>query len=95
MATPRGDATPLGGSEPASEEGTAWSTSAELTPLELESEAPESKVDKALIRCLTSCVPLGWIDGILWPLPSVAPQPTLQGLGAGDGTQSFSDEEVN
>ena len=48
VATPRGDATPLGGSESASEEGTTWSALAELTPLEWESEAPESKVDEAL-----------------------------------------------
>ena len=85
MATPRGDATPLGGSESASEEGAAWSALAELTPLEWESEVPESEVDGALTRCLTSHVLLGWVDGILWPLPSVAPQPTLLGLGAGDG----------
>ena len=77
---------PWGGSESASEERSAWSALAELTPLEWESE-----VDEALTRCLTSHVPLGWVDGILWPLPSVAPQPTLQGLGAGDRTWSLSD----
>ena len=42
---------------------------------------PESKVDEELTRCLTSCVLLGWVDGVLWPLPSVALSPTLQGLG--------------
>ena len=95
VATPRGDATSLGGSESASKEGTAWSTLVELTPLEWKSESPESKVDGTLTQCLTSYVLLGWVDGILWPLPSVAPQPTLQGLGAGDGMSSFSDEEVH
>ena len=48
MATPRGDATPLGGSESASEEGATWSTLAELISLEWQSEAPESEVDEAL-----------------------------------------------
>ena len=65
VATPKGDAMPLGGSESVSEEGAARSTLAELTPLEWESEAPESTRG--------SCVPLGWVDGILRPLPSVAP----------------------
>ena len=48
VANPRGDATPLGGSKSASEEGATWSALAELTPLEWESEVPESKVDGAL-----------------------------------------------
>ena len=34
VATPRGDAMPLGGSESASQEGTTWSTLVELTPLD-------------------------------------------------------------
>ena len=67
----------------------------ELAPLEWESEAPESKVDEALTQCLTSHVLLGWVDGILWPLPSVALQPALQGLGSGDGMSSLSDKEVH
>ena len=87
--------TPLGGSESTSEEGISQSTLVELTPLEWESEVPESKVDEALTQCLTSHVPLGWVDGVLWPLPSVALRPTLQWLGAGDGTWSLSDKEVH
>ena len=43
-----GDATPLGGSESTSEESTTQSTLAELTPLEWQSEAPDSEVDEAL-----------------------------------------------
>ena len=95
MASHKGDATTLGGSESASEEGTTQSTLVELTPLEWESEGPESKVDEALTRCLASCVLLWWVDGVLQPLPSVAPQPTLQGLGAGEWMLSLSDEEVH
>ena len=72
VAPAKEDATPLGGSESISGEGTTQSALAELTPLEWRSEMPESEVDEALTQCLTSCVPLGWIDGILWPLPSVA-----------------------
>ena len=67
----------LGGSESIFDEGTVWSALAKLTPLEWKSEMPESEVDKVLTRPITSCIPLGWIDGILLPLPSVALQPTL------------------
>ena len=95
MAPSEEDATPLGESESILEEGTTQSTLAELTPLEWESEIPENEVDKVLTQCLTSCILLGWIDGILQPLPSVALRPTLQGLGTGDGTWSLSDEDVH
>ena len=96
LVTPvKEDATPLGGSESISDEGTAQSALAELIPLEWRSETPESEMDEVLTQCLTSHVPLGWIDGILWPLPSVALRPTLQELGSGEGTSSFSDEDVH
>ena len=43
-----------------------------------------------------SRVLLGWVGGVLWPLPSVAPRLTMwRGLGAGDGVWSKSDEEVH
>ena len=44
VATPKHDATPLGGSESVSEEGAARLALAEFTPLEWESETPDSKV---------------------------------------------------
>ena len=94
VALTREDTTPLGGSESISNEGTTWSTLAELTPLEWNSEMPESDVDDALTWHLTSCIPLGWIDGVLWPLPSVALRLTLGGLRSGEGTSSLSDEDA-
>ena len=66
------DAMPLGGNESISDEDATWFTLAELTPLEWRREMPESEVDEVLIQCLTGHVLLGWIDGVLWPLPSVA-----------------------
>ena len=72
MAPAREDAMPLGGSKSVSDEDAAQSALAELIPLEWRSEMPESEVDEALTQHLTSCVPLGWIDGVLWPLQSVA-----------------------
>ena len=80
VATSRGDTTPLGGSGSASEEGAPQSTLAECTPLEWESEAPKSEVDKALTQCLASCVLLGWVDGIIQPLPSVDSVTNIAGV---------------
>ena len=65
VATPRGDDTPLGGSQSTSDEDAAWSALAELTPLEWESEVAEGTLDEALTRCLASHALLGWVDGIL------------------------------
>ena len=59
VATPTGNVTPLEGNKSASEEGSIQSTLVELTPLEWESEALESKVDEALTQCLASHVHLG------------------------------------
>ena len=78
MAPAKEDATPLGGSKSVSEEGATWSALVELTPLEWESEMPESEVDEVLTQCLTSCIPPGLVNGVLWLLPSVALRPTLQ-----------------
>ena len=66
------DVMPLGGSKSISDEGTAQSALVELTPLEWRSEMPESEVDEVLTQSLTCCILLGWIDGILQPLPLVA-----------------------
>ena len=73
VATQHGDAMPLGASVSLSEEGTTQSTLVELTPLDWESKVPESNMDEAVTLCLTSHILLGWIDGILQPLPTVAP----------------------
>ena len=95
VAPAKEDAMPLGESKSVSDEGAAQSTLADFTPLEWNRETPESDVDEALTWCLTSCIPLGWIDGILWPLPSVALRPTIGGLRYGEGTSSLSDKDVH
>ena len=96
MATPAGDATPLGVGMPLSEENTAQSTLVELTLLEVENDSPEGSVDGADTLSPASRVPLGWVGGVLQSLPSVVLRPTtLRGLGAGDGVWSQSDEEVH
>ena len=96
LVAPARDVTmPLGGSKSVSYVSTAKSALAELTPLEWNRETSESDVERALTRHLTSHVPLGWVDGILWPLPSVALRLTACGLSSGEGTSSFSDEDVH
>ena len=96
VATPTGDATPLGAGVLLSEENTAQSTLAELTSMEVESDLPEGSVDGTDTLSPTSRVPFGWVGGVLQPLPSVVLRPTaLRGLGAGDGVWSQSDKEVH
>ena len=86
MATPVGAVTPLGAGVLLSEENIAQSTLAELTSLEVESNLPEGSMDGADTLKPTSRVPLGWVGGVLQPLPSVVLRPTTwRGLGAGDG----------
>ena len=75
--------------------GTARSALAELTSLECSGEMSESYVEEALTQCPPSHVLLGWVDGVPQPLLSVALRPTVCGLGSGEGTSSFSDEDVH
>ena len=87
---------PLGAGTSISEENIARSTLVERTLFRVESNSPEGSVDGADTLSPTSRVPLGWVGGVLWPLPSVAPRSTMwRGLGAGDGVWSHSDEEVH
>ena len=67
----------------------------ELTPLEWKSKTSESDVEGVLTWHLTSHAPLGWVNGILWPLLLVALRPTVCGLSSGEGTSSFSDKDVH
>ena len=95
MAAPKEAIMPLGAGTSISEENIVWSTHAVHTSLEVENDSPEGFVDGADTLSPTSRLPLGWVGGVLWPLPSVAPRPTMwRGIGAGDGARSPSGEEV-
>ena len=90
VAAPKEAVTPLGAGTSISEEDVVWSTQVEHTFLEVESDLPEGSVDGADTLSPTSRVPLGWVGGVLWPLPSVAPRLTMwRGIGAGDGAESL------
>ena len=87
---------PLGVGMSISEENIAQSTFVECTSFKLESDSPEGSLDGADTLSPASRVLLRWVGGVLQPLPSVAPRPTMwRGLGAGDGVWSQSDEEVH
>ena len=94
VATPIEAITPLGAGASISEENVVRSTHAEHTSLGAEKGMPEGSVDGTDTLSPTSRVLLRWVGGVLWPLLSVAPRPTMwRGLGAGDGVWSQSNEE--
>ena len=96
VATPVEAIMPLGAGTLLSEENVAQSTLAECTSFKVESESPEGSVEGADTLSPASCVPLGWVGGVLWLLPSVALRLTMwRGLAAGDGAWSQSDEKVH
>ena len=72
-----------------------WSTLAELTALECESNSPQETMWEALTQCLTHGMPLGWLGGILWPLPMVALSSTKSGSSTGKGSDSKNHEDCS
>ena len=62
---------PLGAGTSISEENIVWSTRAEHASLKAENDLPEASVDGADTLSPSSRVPLGWVGGVLRPLPSV------------------------
>ena len=87
---------PLGVGMSISEENIVRSTRVEHTSLGVENYLPEGSMVGTDTLSPTSRVPLGWVGGVLWPLPLVAPRPTMwRGIGAGDGVGSPSDKEVH
>ena len=87
--------TPLSLDTELSEAMSEWSTLAELTPLECKSDSPEEMTWEALTQCLTCGMPLGWLGGILWPLPIVALSSTESGSSTGKGWDSENYEDCS
>ena len=95
VATSKEAVMPLGAGMSISE-NVVQSTCVKLISLDVENDLPEGSVDGADTLSPISRVPLGWVGGVLRPLPSVAPRPTMwRGIGAGDEAESPSDEEVH
>ena len=84
VAIPVEAVTPLGAGISISEENVARSTLVEHTSFGVESDSPEGSMDGADTLSPTSRVPLRWVGGVLWPLPSVVLRLTMwRGLGFG------------
>ena len=77
VATPMEAIMSLGADASISEDNIAQSTLAEHTSFRVESDMPEESMDGADTLSPTSRVPLRWVGGVLWPLPSVALRPTM------------------
>ena len=70
VATPIEAITPLGAGASISEENVVQSTCVEHTLLGVQNNLPEGSVDGADALSPASRVPLGWVGGVLQPLPS-------------------------
>ena len=71
------------------------STLVELTPLECESNSPEETTWEVLTQCLTRGMPLGWLGGVLRPLPMVALSSTESGSSTGKESNSENHEDCS
>ena len=95
LAIPHGEVMPLNKSENADNNVSTQSTLAELTPLEVENDSPKEQMGRCLTQHLASRVPLGWVDGILRPLPMVVHRTAQYEPGSRMKDMSGDDEEVH
>ena len=86
---------PLNKSKNADIDMSTQSTLAELTSLEVENDSPKEQMGRCLTQHLTSRVPLGWVDGVLRPLPMVVHRTALYEPGSRMKNMSGDDEEVH
>ena len=82
LATSQGEVTPLCESEDTENSMSTQTALAELAPLECENNLPKDNVEGYLTQHLTSHIPLGWVDGILQPLPMVVHRSAHQDQGS-------------
>ena len=94
LATPRGEVIPLGQSKDADTSLSTQSALVELTPLECEDDLPKDYVERCLTQHLASHVLLGWVDGILRPLPMVVHRTAYKDQGSRMKVECIDDEEV-
>ena len=71
LATPQGEVIPLSKNEDANSGVSTRSALAELTPLVCGNNLPKDLLEGCPTHHLASHVPLGWVDGVLQPLPMV------------------------
>ena len=95
LATPQGEATPLCESEDTDTSMSTQSALAELTPLECEGDLLKDNMEGCLTQHLTSHVLLGWVDGILQPLPMVVHRSAHHDQGSRMKDMHDSDDKVH
>ena len=78
LATPQGEVMPLNKNEDTDINMSTWSALAELTPLEYEKDSPNGQMERCQTQHLTSHVPLGWVDGVLWTTTYGGPQDSIE-----------------
>ena len=71
-----------------------WSALAELTPMEYEKDLPKDLMERCQTHHITSHILLGWVDGILRPLPMVVHRTAQNELGSGIKDMRGDEEEV-
>ena len=95
LATPQGEVTPLCESKDTDNSMSTWSALVQLIPLECENNLPKDNVERCLIQHLTSCILLGWVNGVLWPLPMVVHRSAQQDQGSRMKDMCNDDDEVH
>ena len=95
LAIPRGEVMPLNKNENADLDVSTRSALVELTPLEVENDLPKDQMERCLTQHLASRVLLGWVDGILRPLPMVVHRTAQYEPGSRIKDMSGDDEEVH
>ena len=94
LAIPHGEVMPLNKSENADIDVSTRSALAELTSLEVENDLLREQMERCLTQHLTSHVLLGWVHGVLRPLPMVH-RTALYEPGSRMKDMSEDDEEVH
>ena len=92
---PQGEATPLCESKDPDTSMSTQSALVELTLLECEDDLMKDNLEECLTQHLTSRVPLGWVDGILQPLPMVVHRSAHQDQGSRKNDMQDSDDKVH
>ena len=95
MATPQGEVIPLNKNEDANPGMSTQSALVELTPMEYEKDLPKDLMERCQTHHLTSRIPLGWVDGILRPLPMVVHRTAQKEPGSRIKEMCGDDEEVH
>ena len=68
---------------------------AELTPLEFEKDLLKDQLERCLTQHRASHIPLGWVDGVLQPLPIVVHRTALIEPGSRIKDMSGDNKEVH